>query len=463
MRPQYTYRDPALSLWQSAVAQVQRNRKSVQARMAPATTRSFAVAAPPVEDDLMAPAHLIGVTVSAGQTALPEDVISPKTEADAAAAPHAAAAAGSVPVDCAKVAAKFLWAEITGNKQDSDLYASELKFTECDVLGWAECLTTYLAFKASCGTLPYRPNQNVVGALPENAKIAIIGDWGTGDAVAINLLNQVASFQPDLLIHLGDVYYSGTQSEANENFLAICRQVLGSKIPLYTLCGNHDMYSGGDGYYWLVDQIGQGASYFSLQNNDWQFLAMDTGYNDHDPLTVNTNMTSLVSTPGWSEASWHLDKIQQAGSRRIAVFSHHQLFSSFASVGTTNGKQMAYNPNLLANFQQVLPKMDIWFWGHEHTLALYDPYMGLPRGRCVGASAVPVFTDQQQYANATGLQTYQQLPPAGWNPSAILGNNGTEYNNAFAIMELKGPTATVNYYQVPLLKPFSQLPFTDTI
>ena len=128
-----------------------------------------------------------------------------------------------------------------------------------------------------------------------------------------------------------------------------------------------------------------------------------------------------------------------------------------------NNQQFAYNPNLLANFQSVLSKIDIWFWGHEHTLALYDPYMDLVRGRCVGASAVPVFTNQQQYAAVTDLQTNQNLPLPTWNPSATLGNNGTEYNNAFAIMTLNSALASVNYYQVPLLQPATQLPFTDTI
>ena len=456
MSQQYTYRNPTLSLWQSAVAQVQRNRKSVQARVEPATTVNLSVSGPLVEADLMSPVHLLGPSLAAGQPVSPETISTPQ------ASPAAVGAAG-VLVDCAKVAARFLGAEITGDQQKSNQYASELKYAKCDALGWAECLTAYLAFKATCGTLPYRPNQNVVANLPPKATIAIIGDWGTGDAVAMNLLNQIARLKPDILIHLGDVYYSGTQSEANDNFLAICRQILGSSIPLYTLCGNHDMYSGGDGYYWLIDQIGQQSSYFCLQNDHWQFLAMDTGHNDHDPSTVSTNMTSLVNIPGWSEANWHLGKIRQAGDRRIALFSHHQLFSPFSSVGTANNRQCAYNPNLFANFQSVLPKVDIWFWGHEHTLALYDPYMGLGRGRCVGASAVPVFTNQQQYAADTGLLTYQNAPLPVWSPAATLGNNGTEYNNAFAIMTLNGATATVNYYQVPLLQAAAQLPFTDTI
>lgn len=456
-QPIRTYRDPVLSMWQSAVAEVQRKRASAPA----AAKLTAAQAATPFDPDaLMAPADSIGESLLPGQ---PRSVATTGIARPQSLTAAAVTSALDVVGDCAKVAAEFLWAEITGNKQNSDLYAGELQKSECDALGWAECLTTYLAYKAAANALPYRPNQNVVQTLPSNATIAIIGDWGTGDDVAKNLLRQVATFNPDILLHLGDVYYSGTQSEAQNNFLTICRQILGANTPLYSLCGNHDMYSGGTGYYWLIDQIGQKSSYFCLQNDDWLFLAMDTGYNDNNPLTVATNMTALVNRTGWSEASWHINKIQQAGTRRIAAFSHHQLFSAFSSIGSLNGQAYAYNPHLFADFQAVIPKIDIWFWGHEHTLSLYDPYMGLTRGRCVGASAIPVFTNQQSYTTATGLATFQNLPMPGWNPSAILGNNGTEYNNAFAILTLKGPVATVNYYQVPLLQPFTPLPFTDTI
>jgi hypothetical protein len=70
--------------------------------------------------------------------------------------------------------------------------------------------------------------------------------------------------------------------------------------------------------------------------------------------------------------------------------------------------------------------MDGWFWGHKDTLAIYDPYMGLQRGPCVGASAVPVFTDQQKYQNASELQTYQRAPLPKWDSNGVLGDNGTD-------------------------------------
>jgi hypothetical protein len=460
MSQAYTYPNPVLSLWQAAAAEVQRRQESVQNRMAAATSRRMALAALPAQDDLMAPVRIIGEPIAAGKAMSMEAI----TSAPLAAAPQLAGpmTVAGVIGDCAKTAAQFLWAEMTGNHQQSAVLAGELKDAECDP-AWAECLTTYLAYKASGGTLPYRPNLNPVIDLGAATRLAIVGDWGTGDEVAINLLQQVATFQPDVLIHLGDVYYAGTQSEEQTNFLDICRQFLGSKVPLFTLCGNHDMYSGGNGYYWLVDQLGQQASYFCLQNANWQFLAMDTGHNDNDPLTVGSNMTGLVSAGGWSEANWHLDKIQQAGGRRTVLLSHHQLFSAFGSVGSVSGQAYAYNPNLYSSFQNALPTVVLWFWGHEHTLALYEKYMGLQKGRCVGASAVPVFTDQQEYQPATGLQTYQGGNLPNWDPNAVLGNNGTDYNHAFAIMTLNGSAATVNYYQVPPLGTATQFPVSDNI
>ena len=457
--PQSYYRDRTLSLWQSAVHQVQLKRQAVQAAATPMAMESMAVPATPplTEEDFMAPADAIGVPLSAGQS-VPAAITSPPP-----VAPSDAVGPGGLVVDCAATAAKFLWAEIQGDQASSDTYAAQLQYGVCDVIGWGECVTTYLGFKISLGSLPYRTNQNIVVNISDQATIAIIGDWGTGDSTATNLLQQVATFKPDILLHLGDIYFAGTQNEANNNFLTICRQVLGN-IPLYSLCGNHDMYSGGDGYYWLLDQIGQKSSYFCLQNDYWQFLAMDTGYNDRNPITVTNNMTSLYDQDGWSEAAWHLGMIRQAGNRRIALFSHHQLFSPFGSVGSTNGQPSAYNPNLLATFKSVLAEVDIWFWGHEHTLALYDPYLGLVRGRCVGASAVPVFTNQQDYADDTSLLNSGVTTLPTWNPAVNLGSTDGAYNNAFAIMTLNGAeAAVVNYYQVPPLQPFVQVPFVDTI
>src|SRR5262249_35655520 len=135
-------------------------------------------------------------------------------------------------------------------------------------------------------------------------------------------------------------------------------------------------------------QLGQQASYFCLRNDAWQFLAMDTGYNDFNPFTVSSHVTSLTEI----EANWHLEKIQQAGGRKTVLLSHHQLFSAYEPIGGE-----AVNPNLLATFKDCLGNVAIWFWGHEHRLDIYAPYLGLQRGRCLGCSAIPVFVENNYF------------------------------------------------------------------
>ena len=456
MSDEYSYRDARLSLWQAAVEAYVRKPKEHAGKTTAASVAAGASTEGATKVDLMLPVHMVAHSIKAvGKPfdwlvhEVKKGVLDLKARFD--------------PLDdCANAAAQFLWAEIEGNAQDSKLYADELQKAVCDGPGWAECLTTYLGYKALLQNPVYRPNQNVVVDLGTNIKrLAILGDWGVGDDVATNVLQQVAALKPDLLLHLGDVYYAGTKIEVKVNFLNICRSVLGN-IPTYTLCGNHDMYSGGDGYYWLLDEIGQKSSYFCLQNDDWVFLAMDTGFHDNNPFNVSTNMTKLVSQDGWSEASWHLDQISKAGNRKLVLLSHHQLFSPFGSVGSVDGTPYAYNPNLYDVFKTVLPKVEWWFWGHEHTLGIYPPYMDLKKGRCVGASAVPVFHDQQSYFSASGLKTLDGTMPT-WDQNGVLGFSKNMYNNCFAMMTLNGASATVDYYDVPLLQTARRFNVTDAV
>ncbi len=204
---------------------------------------------------------------------------------------------------------------------------------------------------------------------PDAAKIAIVGDWGTGMNDALILLQQIAAnFSPDVLIHLGDIYYAGMPPEDSGNFSDTIHEVWPQNPPLvFTLDGNHDRYAGtAGGYYPLIASLNAGAnlpqpnSYFALRNNFWQFVAMDTGYHDTDPLTVNSNVTYLEQT----EIDWHIDKIKNngvgvdtaknpSGVRGTVLLSHHQLIS-FTGVGQDSaGQALAVNSNLASAFSPV--------------------------------------------------------------------------------------------------------------
>ena len=158
------------------------------------------------------------------------------------------------------------------------------KFGDCDPK-YAEAAAKYAEyFVAQQKQIPYIVYKNlsdfvIDGKLPAKAKVAILGDWGTGQDAAKLLLRQIANKKPDVVIHLGDIYYAGTQFEVNTYFLQIWQQILNlgdklDRIPTFTLAGNHDMYSGGVPYYHLIKKLGQPASYFCLRNANWQFIGL---------------------------------------------------------------------------------------------------------------------------------------------------------------------------------------------
>lgn len=366
---------------------------------------------------------------------------------------------------CAKLAAEYAWAEIRGNKKRAAELENELQYGSCDPL-WSIALAVYLAWKASFSRIPYvryKSMDDFVIPLPAKTplKIGLIADWGTGLADAEWLLSQVMEQKPDLLIHLGDIYYAGMPDEVRGHFLDLVRAAAPT-IPAYTLSGNHDMYSGGKPYYWLLGQLNnqsglqsyrQQASYFCLRNERWQLLAMDTGYHDCDPFTVETNLTYLART----EANWHLDKLKHADGRRTILLSHHQLFTAFGSgVGQgKSGRPLAWNPLLEQVFKPHLENVAAWLWGHEHNLEIFQPYLNLNRGRCIGASAIPLLASQDPYTPNNGLDPQGQsgiprLDPAA--PKLSLNGDGV-YLHAFAILTLGGGNANgssskIAYFQV---------------
>ncbi len=272
------------------------------------------------------------------------------------------------------------------------------------------------------------------GKLPDNTKIGIVGDWGTGQDEAKQVLAQMARKNLDAVIHLGDIYYSCTDFETQNYFLQIWQDCFDiAKTPTFTLCGNHDMFGGGGPYYALIKQLSQPASYFCLRNQNWQFVAMDTGFHDSAPTTGQP--TSLEP----KEVDWVKRRIATAGTRKTVLLSHHQLFTRYSNIvdppPTPPG--LAINANLQNQLGDILPQVSLWLWGHEHDLVIYDKQLGV-LARCVGHGAfpVPIFP-------APKIQHPEITANDAIRPSE---NNGL-FVHGYAVMELKGPNATVSYYE----------------
>ncbi|MCU0341396.1 MAG: metallophosphoesterase, partial [Spirosomaceae bacterium] len=130
--------------------------------------------------------------------------------------------------------------------------------------------------------------------LPAHARVVIVGDIGTGTEEASAVLAAACKFKPDAILHLGDVYFSGTKDEVNKRLVGMVRKVLKKEkcqIPFFTVPGNHEYFTGGVALLNALDSgklvhdptQKQAASYFCLRSEDdgWQFLGLDTGYNGH--------------------------------------------------------------------------------------------------------------------------------------------------------------------------------------
>ena len=414
-----TFRDQALSVFQAAAAHVAR----------PA-----------------APGLMPELERAAGEVAALQAAAAPiPVQAPADVAPEA--------WTCARLGLQLLQAELGGDVVQRDRLQDQLLGSRCDPR-WAGTLLSYLEYFGSDGhrrSIPYiRPETAGPGVIEiaADARVALISDWGTGRRTAAAVLRDLAQRRPDILVHLGDVYYAGTPSECDRNFAQPIGVILGAgrpRPPVYTLSGNHDMYSGGGGYYGLIAGLNQGglqqrASYFCLRSQDrrWQFVAMDTGLHAYNPFEPHP-LTRL--DPG--EVAWVEARIAEFPGQTI-LLSHHPLFSALARIGP--GGPDPWNRNLLDSFRRFAAagRIAAWFWGHEHTMALYAPYAGLARGRCIGCGAIPMFVADGLYAPLGGLRD----PPALLPPR--LANDGSIQDHGYAVVALDpaAGTARVEYYGV---------------
>ena len=138
---------------------------------------------------------------------------------------------GQVAWTCVKLASELFLAKLEKREGRVGELEDALKDSSCDP-GWVKVIIDYLEYFGPTGEkdkIPYINYRNlddfVLETLPRDATVAVVGDWGTGTDNARSLLGQLARHKPDALIHLGDIYYSGTTRETHSNFLDICNQV----------------------------------------------------------------------------------------------------------------------------------------------------------------------------------------------------------------------------------------------
>lgn len=287
-------------------------------------------------------------------------------------------------------------------------------------IGWLYAPANYLLnLIIPSDIAPFTPKppatvyDNTIGGSEDSIKIAIIGDWGTGDYDASPgydpsswVLQAVENLKPDYVIHLGDVYYAGTElryppNEEAKNFLKLWPNQFTGKS--FTLNSNHEMYGGAQGYFNVAlnrsdtavspFSLQNGFSFFALEFGNWVLVGLDAAYNDSSALYMQGGIGTDSSDPQIT----FLNRIaKRYGDKQIILFSHQTGMSTDGTTITDPDTGKVLFP-LLSQLQATGITPDYWYWGHIHLGLVYGTESavtmatdGKTKSRCVGHSAIPI-------------------------------------------------------------------------
>src|SRR5258708_5215561 len=229
--------------------------------------------------------------------------------------------------------------------------------------------------------------------------------------------------------------------------------------------GNHEMYACGDAYFNEFLKVlgpldsngkpkGQEASFFALENKHWKIIGLDTGYFSAGPSTLLSVLSRIPWIQWFRESPTFKPRCKlpdsliqllkrgptrnpQEPGKGSFLLSHHEYYSGFEDWYQTAAVQLR---------EFISPdKPVLWFWGHEHRLAIYDEF-GVKDGirafgRCVGHGGMPVSRDKKPDIKECRCVIYDNRAYHN-NENIDVGYNG------FADLRFYGPVLTVAYYDL---------------
>jgi Calcineurin-like phosphoesterase len=299
------------------------------------------------------------------------------------------------------------------------------EFGPCDPR-WIECkLAEGIELLHRRPAFPDRPADPV--EIADRAQVIVVGDWGTGLPQAVKVAAKMrevieqgrAQAIEQHVIHLGDTYYSGWKEEYEQRFLPHWPVAANEgDVRSWTLNGNHDMYSGGHGYFGFILRdprfaAQRGSSHFSIHNAGWQIVALDSAYEE--------------GKLAGHQADW-VAQLVTGSPRKTVLLTHHQPFSQYETVPS----------GLEAAIKQALggERVEAWLWGHEHRCAVYA-------------------RDLRDYAGFTSIVGHGGIPvlaPAS-TPRGVSWQFSSSYECdddhwtlcGFAVLDLDGPDLQIRY------------------
>ncbi|NIR52750.1 hypothetical protein GWO43_29440 [candidate division KSB1 bacterium] len=302
---------------------------------------------------------------------------------------------------------------------------------------------------------PDNESDNGIYRMDAEFRILLASDWGTATPDAIAIGERMGSLEPkaDITIHLGDVYYTGEEDEYRDYFFPYWPSGRHVEHPIFLLNANHEMYSGGHGYFnYAIRRAGQKASYFCLENDHWRIIGLDTGYHSvkADKRSVDKQDARYVKLPK-ALVKWLREKVftDPNDTRGIILLSHHQWFCSFGTEYHRPAQQ------LLEWIQSPV----LWFWGHEHVFAAYGlteevtdakskTITGIPvYARCIGHGGMPAQIERLEEKLEDRQKQGRVRDLILWDKRRFRKVNGTTLGyNGFVDLQFNGDRLLASYH-----------------
>jgi hypothetical protein len=298
------------------------------------------------------------------------------------------------------------------------------------------------------GNHPFNPQPAELEIPEDDARVVIVGDWGSGLPRALAVARYMAEEVADAIahnravhvIHLGDVYYSGDEVEYERRLLAdgawpVTVAQARAGVTSWSLNGNHDMYGGGFGYFdtCLMEERfvrqhspdGKPTSFFRIKTPSWDLVGLDTSW---DPEVLSKGLRGTLEDP----QAEHVLAWAAESDRKLMLLSHHQLLSAYdlGDLGTV----LPYKLQVLLENKRITA----WLWGHEHRcMGFDDPEHRIPFVRCIGHGGVPVPLS----GDAGAIP-----PPGAWLETEGFEDHGEQWHKfGFAVIDFDGPGGQVRY------------------
>jgi hypothetical protein len=306
-----------------------------------------------------------------------------------------------------------------------------------DLLGWGLSFGLAKSIKLAGGKHSFRASPPPPFKTHDKVRLVLCGDWASGLPRAQKVAKKMAARLSDPesqgrelhVIHLGDTYYAGRSFEYRDRLIPYwpVDYSQASEIGSWCLNANHDMFTGGRGYFEFLDQDKRfsrqkGCSYFALENEHWLIAGLDTAWESEGMR----GDTGGLQAP---QFDWLLELLASRRKKRLMLLSHHQLFSHYE----------LDSPLLMQRLEPILnarPPIDAWFWGHEHRCAVYKPTPSIDYPSLIGHGGVPVFADSMSKPDEVWYEYKAKRPGGIVKKHTMMG---------FAVVDLDDDRAVVHY------------------